>query len=124
MGALDTLTYPTSTSSYRLKLQYEYQTGRLYRIKDFNAPTTIFWTANSFNAREQITQETLGNGLVTTRDPDKVTGWLKTIQTGVGSGGGVQNLAYTWGKMGNLLSRKDVNQANLTESITRRRSTR
>ncbi|HEY0726102.1 MAG TPA: toxin TcdB middle/N-terminal domain-containing protein, partial [Pyrinomonadaceae bacterium] len=46
-GMLDTLTYPVSTSSYQLKLQYEYQSGRLLRVKDFNAPTTVFWQANA-----------------------------------------------------------------------------
>ena len=46
-GFVDTLTYPTSTSSYRLKLQYEYQYGALLRVKDFNAPATVFWQANS-----------------------------------------------------------------------------
>jgi RHS repeat-associated protein len=116
-GALDTLTYPTSTSSYRLKLQYDYQNGFLSAIKDYNAPTTVFWAANSFNPRNQITQETLGNGLVTSRSIDAVTGWLKTIQTGVGVGTGVQNLAYEWDLAGNLAKRKDVNQSNLTETF-------
>ncbi|HTE41481.1 MAG TPA: hypothetical protein VK629_11665, partial [Steroidobacteraceae bacterium] len=36
-GLVDTLTYPTSTSSYRLKLQYGYANGILNNIKDFNA---------------------------------------------------------------------------------------
>ena len=74
IGALDTLTYPTSTSSYRLKLQYEYLNGYLHLIKDFNAPSTIFWTGNTVNARNQLTRETLGNGLVTNRGYDAVTG--------------------------------------------------
>jgi RHS repeat-associated protein len=117
LGALDTLTYPTSTSSYRLKLQYEYQNGILYRIKDFNAPSTVFWTANAFNVRNQITQETLGNGLVTNRAFDAVTGWLKTIQTGPGGTSTIQNLAYTWDLTGSLKTRKDINQANLTEEF-------
>lgn len=117
IGLVDTLTYPTSTSSYRLKLQYEYQNGHLFRIKDFNAPTTVFWTLNAVNAANQITQQTLGNGVVTNRAYDAVTGLLKTIQSGVGGGTGVQNLAYTWDLVGNLSSRKDVNQSNLTETF-------
>jgi RHS repeat-associated protein len=120
IGALDTLTYPTSTSSYRLKLQYEYQNGYLHRIKDFNAPLTIFWTGNALNARNQITQETLGNGngLVSNRGYDAVTGWLETIKTGPGAGTGVQNLEYAWDKVGNLTSRKDLNQSGLTETFS------
>ena len=43
------------------------RTAISHRIKDFNAPSTVFWTANAVNARNQITQETLGNGLVTNR---------------------------------------------------------
>ena len=117
IGQLAQVTYPTSTSSYRLKLLYEYQNRRLVRIKDFNAQTTVFWTANAANAREQITQETLLNGLVTNRAYDAVTGWLKTIQTGAGGGTGVQNLEYAWDKLGNLSSRIDKNQSNLTESF-------
>lgn len=117
IGALDTLTYPTSTSSYRLKVQYDYQYGQVYRVKDFNVPSTVFWTVNAVNGRNQSTQETLGNGLVTNRAYDAVTGWLKSIQSGVGGGTGVQNLAYTWDLAGNLKSRKDVNQSNLTETF-------
>jgi RHS repeat-associated protein len=49
---------------------------------------------------------------------DNVMGLLKSIQAGVGGGSSVQNLAYTWDSVGNLLSRKDVNQSNLTESFT------
>jgi RHS repeat-associated protein len=117
IGKLSQLTYPTSTSSYRLKLLYEYQNSRLVRIKDFNAQTTVFWTANAANPREQITQETLLNGVVSNRAYDAVTGWLKTIQSGVSGGTGVQNLEYGWDKLGNLSSRIDKNQSNLTESF-------
>jgi RHS repeat-associated protein len=122
LGALDTLTYPTSTSSYRLKLKYDYQYGQRYRIRECatTACTTFgptYWTANANNGRNQVTQETLGNGLVTNRAYDAVTGWVKSIQTGVSGGSTVQNLAYTWDLAGNLASRKDVNQSNLTESF-------
>lgn len=116
-GKIDTLTYPTSTSSYRLKLQYLYANGYLSQIKDYNAPNTVFWTANAFNSRDEITQATLGNGIVLSNAFDAVTGWLKSIQSGVGGGSSVQNLAYTWDLVGNLLSRKDINQSNLTETF-------
>ncbi len=110
-GAIDTLTYPTSTSGYRLKLQYEYSAGTLNRIKDFNAPSIIYWTANAANARGQVTQESLGNGLVTSRSIDAATGWVKSIQTGPSGGTSVQNLAYLWDKVGNLTKREDLNQS-------------
>jgi len=117
IGALDTLTYPQSTSSYRLKVQYEYLRGQLRGIKDFNAPSTVFWTSNAINARDQLTQETLGNGLVANRAFDSVSGTLKSIQTGLGGGTSVQNLTYEWGSVGNLRKRKDLNQSNLTEEF-------
>ena len=77
----------------------------------------MFWTANAANPREQITQETLLNGVVSNRAFDAVTGWVKTIQSGVGGGTGVQNLEYAWDKLGNLSSRIDKNQSNLTEAF-------
>jgi RHS repeat-associated protein len=122
IGKLKTLTYPTSTSSYRLKLQYEYQNAILSRIRecaDASCLTfgTSYWTANSFNGRGQLTQETLGNGLASTRVYDSVTGWLKTIQTGSGGGAGVQNLSYEWDLVGNLTKRKDLNQGALKEEF-------
>jgi RHS repeat-associated protein len=115
-GLLDTLEYPLSTSSYKLKLQYAYAHGILQSVADFNAPTTVFWAANTSNARGQITEETLGNGVVTSRIYDAVTGWLATIQAGVGSGAGIQNNAYLYDEMGNVTQRQDNNQA-LTENF-------
>ncbi len=114
-GFVDTLTYPTSTSSYRLKLQYEYQNGALLRVKDFNAPTTVFWQANAADARGRVTDSTLGNGLRTVKSLDQVTGWVDYIQSGPGGGTAVQNLAYLWDRMGNLTQRQDNNQG-LTEN--------
>jgi RHS repeat-associated protein len=115
-GLIDTLQYPLSTSSYSLKLQYGYSHGILQSVSDFNAPTTVFWTANSVNPRGQITQEALGNGVVTARSYDAVTGWLNSIQAGVGSGAGIQNNAYLYDEMGNVTQRQDNNQ-RLTENF-------
>ena len=62
-GSLDTLTYPTSTSSYRLKLQYDYANGIPTAIKDFNAPTTVIWSRAANDARGDVIDETLGANL-------------------------------------------------------------
>lgn len=113
-GMLDTLTYPVSTSSYRLKLQYEYQAGRLLRVKDFNAPTTVFWQANALDARGNVIDETLGNGIQTIRGYDSVTGRIDYIQSGPGASGSIQDLSYEWDSVGNLKTRQDVRQS-LTE---------
>jgi RHS repeat-associated protein len=116
LGSLDTLTYPTSTSGYRLKLQYTYSYGLLTAISDYNSPV-VFWYSNDINARYQTVQETLGNGLVVNRALDAVNARLKSIQTGLGGGTKVQNLAYEWDLVGNLKKRIDLNQSNLTEEF-------
>jgi RHS repeat-associated protein len=123
LGALETLTYPASTGSNPLKIRYEYDYGVLKHIKDCANPAcsmlgTTYWTANSFNARGQITEEALGNNLVSTRMFDSVTGWLKSIKTGPGSTASIQDLEYEWDLVGNLKKRKDLNQAGLYEAFT------
>jgi len=115
-GELDTLTYPTSTSGYRLKIQYDYQNGRLLRAKDFNVPSTVFWQANATDPGGAVIDESLGNGLRTYRGYDLVTGALDFIQTGPGGNAAVQNLSYQWDRVGNLTQRQDANRS-LTESF-------
>jgi YD repeat-containing protein len=115
-GLLGTLQYPVSTSSYSLKLQYTYLHLFLQSVSDFNAPGTVFWTANNIIARGYVTKETLGNGVVTTRTYDNVTGWLSKIVAGVGGGSGIQNNAYLYDEMGNVTQRQDNNQG-LTEDF-------
>lgn len=120
LGLLDTLTYPTSTSSYRLKIKHEYQNGQLKRIRECATSTctsfgTSYWTAVDTNARHQLEQETLGNGLTSTRTHDAVTGWRESIQTGTSAV--VQNLVYEWDLVGNLKKRRDLNQSGLAEEF-------
>jgi YD repeat-containing protein len=114
-GLLDTLSYPTSTAGYRLKLQYGYQNGLPQQVKDANA-STIFWQATTANPRGQVTQETLGNGIVTNRAFDAVTGWLGSNQSGVGGGAAVQNESYLFDLVGNVTQRQNGN-AGLTENF-------
>jgi RHS repeat-associated protein len=115
-GTLDTFTYPATTGASPLKLQYEYASGVLVRIRDFNAPATVFWQANAVNARGQVTQEGFANGVITNRSYDAVTGWLGTIQSGIGGGAAIQNLGYLFDKSGNVTQRQD-NRQGLTESF-------
>ena len=81
------------------------------------SPSTVFWQANTFGPRDQVTQEALGNGLVSNRAYDGVTGWVKSVQTGVGGG----TACRTWSTPGTSSaispSRKDKNQSNLTETF-------
>ena len=114
-GLLDTLTYPTSTSGYSLKLQYTYAYGQLQQVKDANAGT-VFWTANATNPRGQLTQETLGNGIIKNQVFDALTGWIGSIQAGVGGGAAIQNETYLFDLVGNVTQRQN-NNAGLTENF-------
>jgi len=117
-GLLETLTYPLSTSSVRVKLKYTYQNGQLQRIHDFtgDVQTTKYWEAISTNARGMVIDEELGNGLRTFSKVDHIAGWLDYRQTAPGGGSSTQYLNYAWDKVGNLTQRKDENQA-LTENF-------
>lgn len=117
IGAMETLTYPASTSAYRLKLQYEYQYGDLKRVKDFNSPYATFWQANATNARHQVIDDQLGNGLLTNRTYDRINGRLDRIDTGVSGASALQQLVYTWNKVGSLVQREDLNQGTLNEAF-------
>ena len=122
IGAINSLTYPTTTNSCRVKLQYGYQNGFARTITDASPSAqctltgTVYWTANNQNPLGQITQETLGNNVVTNRVFDNVTGWLASIQAGAGGGTALQNQSYLYDLLGNITQRQD-NAAGLTESI-------
>ena len=114
-GSLATVEYPTSTTSPRLKVQYVYQNGLVRQVRDANT-ATVYWQANTVNPLGQVTNETLGNGVVTARTIDLVTGRPSKIESGVGSGNGLQNEGYLFDKVGNLIQRQQ-NQLGLTEDF-------
>jgi RHS repeat-associated protein len=116
-GLLNTLTYPASyPSTYSLQLQYAYSEGILQSVTDVSdTPNVTVWQANTMNPAGQVTQETLGNGIVTNRAFDAVTGWLGTDQSGVGSGSAVKNLSFLYDEMGDVTQRED-NNLGLTEN--------
>jgi RHS repeat-associated protein len=113
-GSLDTVTYPTSTSGYRLKLQYAYAYGQLAQVRDYSAGTQ-FWTLQSTNTANQPIDERLANGVRLLSGFDSVNGSLLARQSGnSGSTSNLENLAYQWDKAGNLKQRQDLTQG-LTE---------
>lgn len=114
-GFMDSITYPTSTNNYRHKVVYDYQNGELKRVRD-DANTVNYWTANTVDALGHVADQTLGNGLRSVKAIDAVTGLPSEIKTGPGGGAAVQNLGYTWDKVGNLKKRTDTNQG-LTEEF-------
>lgn len=117
-GLLDTLTYPaSSTASLTLKVQYGYTHGILSSVKDItDSPNVTLWTANTANAAGQITEETLGNGVITNRTYDVVTHWLSSIQSAVSGGTALQNQAFLYDEVGNVSQRQDNNRS-LTENV-------
>jgi RHS repeat-associated protein len=116
-GLLDTLTYPADASGYRLTLKYAYVYGLLQSVTDTSdTPNVALWTANADNERGQLTQETFGNGVVVNHNFDAVTGLPIGITAGVGGGAGLQNNAYLFDAVGNLIQRQD-NKAGTTENV-------
>lgn len=91
--------------------------SQLQSVSDANVPATVFWTANTQNARGQITQDTLGNGIVRSRAFDAITGWLASIQAGPSSNTtSLQNTSYLYDVVGNVTQRQN-NRLGLTENF-------
>jgi RHS repeat-associated protein len=96
-GRVDSLTYPTG-----LAVQNTYNGhGYLADVQRASDKQSL-WQAKRLNARGQLEQVALGNGLVTDKVYTPTTGRIQSIQTG---GGAIQNLAYTFDKLGNLTQR-------------------
>ena len=127
IGALDTLTYPTSPvpsgeTGTRFKVKYAYSSGAPYKItNETQAPTTIttLWELTAANDYSAPTTEKLSANLVTVTSGYKAwTNELTSLQSGVsGSTTNRQNLAYQWDTVGKLTQRQDVSQS-LTEIFT------
>lgn len=117
-GDLETMTFPTSTAGVRFKLRYGYQNGELRSIRDYtgNVLGTTYWQANATNARGQIIDEQLGNGLRTISGYDRIAGWIENRTSGPGGGSARQNVEYAWNKTGTLSQRRDLN-INHTEDF-------
>ena len=107
-GRLSTVTYPSGFVA-----QYSYNSlGYSNQLAD-GTSHQVHWTLNALDAEQHITQQTSGNGIVTTRSFSATTGRLLTVDAG--NGNLVQNLSYTYDSLGNLLTRADSN-TNLSES--------
>lgn len=118
-GLLDTLTYPTSTSSYRLKLKYEHQNGTTIKVSDANAPSTVFWQMNAINAMGQLTEEVIGSTLHVLTGYDAATGLMTSRSSGTATPyTNRQNFAYGWDQNGNLSYRADRNQTGVCGSVS------
>lgn len=110
-GMLDTLTYPTSTSSYRFALKYTTQNGMLKNISNANDSSQVYWALNEapggINAFGKITDDMLGGGIVRKRIYDAVTGGLEQLTAGTaGNQASLQNASVEYDQMGNVQQRQ------------------
>lgn len=101
-GRINALIFP---SGYTLSYTY---TALGYLNKVANGSTT-YWQPNTYDAEMHLTQETLGNGVVTTRTYDPNTSRLTAVQAGASNS--VANFTYTYDSIGNLTARTDANQS-------------
>jgi RHS repeat-associated protein len=106
---LSSVTYPSG-----LLLDYTY-TSLGYAQQIVGPGGVAYGTVNARDAELRLTQETAGNGIVTTQSFDAQTGRLMDILAGTGNI--VQNFSYTYDVLGNVLTRADANES-LTETFT------
>jgi YD repeat-containing protein len=118
-GRLYELTYPTSTSGYRFKARYAYDSaGALHRLLNGLAPAQILWEREASDALGRAQRVRLGNGLWEERYHDRASGHLAWAVVGTSAGGAQRmDLAYSWDKVGNLTSRSDLAQSK-TETFS------
>lgn len=121
LNRVDTIKYPNSISSssdtsagpdsdrFRVKQNYNVR-GYLesaQEIQSGGALGTVYWRATSVDDIGNVTGESLGNGLVTSRTIDRATGFVSDIETGATIVTDVQDLHFIWDKAGNLTERID-----------------
>ena len=130
-GLLNSLTYPKTTSSFALNLQYAYGNGLLSSVTDTTdtastcGTTCTLWTANTMNAFGQVTQETLGNGVVTNRTYDAVTSWLTAATAGnSGNPAWILNQSYLQDEDGNVILRQARQYRGINEAFAYDRDNR
>ncbi|WP_282611298.1 polymorphic toxin-type HINT domain-containing protein [Pelagibius sp. Alg239-R121] len=101
-GRPDTITYP---SGFAVQNNYT-ANGFLGSVSEVLS-STVYWQADTVDAEGMVTQETLGNGVVTNRAYDPATALLDSIQTTHG-GTSIQNLSFVFDTLGNLSERNDL----------------
>jgi len=110
-GRTAALTYPTSFAVRHVYNEF----GYLQAVRRADNQQSV-WQAETMNARGQLEKLSLGNGLITQRAYDPLTGHLQSIATGqTDNPQSVQNLSYRFDPLGNLLERR---QGTLAETFT------
>ena len=103
-GRVETQAYP---SGFTVRNTYNLR-GYLASVSE-DGGSAVYWQADSVNAEGQVTQATLGNGVVTTKAFDPKTALVDSIVTTLGATV-VQDLTYGFDKLGNLKQRADLRQ--------------
>ncbi len=102
-GRINTVTYPSG-----VKVDYNYTAnGYLKSITD-DTSGLAYWTANTEDASLNVTEETYGNGAVTTQSYFPTTGLVQEIQTVRSDATTVQDWVYSWDVAGNVTTRQAV----------------
>lgn len=87
--------------------------GFLARVDDSSG--RALWVANDQDARGNVTEYTLGNGVITTKGYDPATGRIASINAAI-NGYTVQNHSYHFSALGNLEWRQD-HRLGITQSF-------
>lgn len=122
-GQVEDLTYPASLNGVRHTINYQYSNGILDRVQwdDGTTVTDLYDVvdADPVGRPSDVNWGDFTNpALETLYHYDHASLRLTGIQTGTGGSSYLeQDYLYTWNKAGDLKSRKDVNQSNLTETF-------
>ena len=108
-GRVERIAYPSGFTAQYLYTSLGYQN----QMKEYGGAT--LWTANAVDAELRITQETAGNGVVTTRTFDADRGFVTAIEAG--PSGALASFSYGFDTLGNLTTRIDATQS-LAEHFT------
>jgi RHS repeat-associated protein len=79
---------------------------------------TVYWKLEAADQNGALTREWFGNNVTTVRTYNPTDGTLTALKAGTNANqDNVQNLAFGWDKVGNVLSRTDAH-TNVVESFT------
>jgi len=109
-GRMKSFEYPTG---YKIDYFYTQETGIFYKLEDHQTGDMLYQTSE-INQRGQLLNYELGNGLITSKEYNPISGLIESIKTT-----NVQNLSYKWNNStGNLQSRSNNLGTSLTETFT------
>lgn len=116
LNRVQNVTYPGA--SHRLSIKNIYNSyGFLTQVQNA-ANSNNYYTLNAVDARGNVIEETFGNGVKTLKHYENATGYLNSIvsQTSGGSAD-IQDLAFTFDKIGNLNYREDLREGFREDSV-------